>query len=520
MTIFIVSAIGADDIFVFMDLYKQSAYQRDLCCDIRTRMNWVYSRASWAMLITSATTCAAFICTALSPLPSIQSFGIFSAFVIAADYILVITWFPSCVILYHNYMENRPCCLCCCSCKRMFPCQWEMETTTKRAHALSDGQVPEKRKLEVFISRHFAYWLGKSAPIVIIVFLLLLIPFGILASGIQPLSRAEESLPSDHPFQRIWTLSGEKFPSSAQNTNSDVYIVWGVQGMNMDKVNLLRDGELTSGVLEWDTSFHFDEHAQQHIWNLCEEVRQMEAPGLTNFLSRDKDSPTNAGRISCVLDDWKAFLEAPGMPGFPVNISQVPVYMRRFLEKKYLNRFGQNETMKEKWKKHLGFDPNLNGGAVRMVMLTVSSQLGARSSHPSSKLQEHYDRFQSWIQAVNSPIGRLPAPASARNAYQTCDGAFNGPQWIWMHTQSIFRESAILGACIGSVLAFAVILLATQQIIIAVASFVTIACVLVSFGDDESRWLRAWHNNFDLHYNPRRFCCRLCRSSCACVQSF
>ena len=72
--------IGADDIFVFVDAWKQSAYEGpEVLADLETRMSWVYGRAGYAMLITSATTCFAFVATALSPLVEVQSFGIFAA---------------------------------------------------------------------------------------------------------------------------------------------------------------------------------------------------------------------------------------------------------------------------------------------------------------------------------------------------------------------------------------------------------------------------------------------------------
>jgi hypothetical protein len=83
MALFLVLAIGADDIFVFMDAYKQSASKGpEVLKNLSTRMTWVYKRAGLAMLITSATTCAAFLCTCTSPLASQISFGVFAALVI------------------------------------------------------------------------------------------------------------------------------------------------------------------------------------------------------------------------------------------------------------------------------------------------------------------------------------------------------------------------------------------------------------------------------------------------------
>ncbi len=166
MTLYIVAAIGADDIFVFMDTYKQSAYVFSACTDLKTRMNWVYRRASSAMLVTSLTTCAAFVATALSPLDGIKSFGIFSAMVIWVDYILVITWFPACVVLVHNACEWRPCCCCFHRCCEMWPCsrqcgQTSEKTSTRRVQDLGPEKEPEKRFLEKIISGPFCIGASK-----------------------------------------------------------------------------------------------------------------------------------------------------------------------------------------------------------------------------------------------------------------------------------------------------------------------------------------------------------------------
>ena len=42
-----------------------------------TRMDWVYRRSGLAMFITTSTTCLAFLCLLLTPLPGPRSFGIF-----------------------------------------------------------------------------------------------------------------------------------------------------------------------------------------------------------------------------------------------------------------------------------------------------------------------------------------------------------------------------------------------------------------------------------------------------------
>merc|ERR1712045_184511 len=112
LCIFIVAAIGADDIFVFMDAYKQSAFMGDVLESLETRMSYVYRRTGTAMLITSATTCSAFLCTLLIPIATVRAFGIFAAIVIFIDYALVMSLYCTAVVIYHNKFERPGCCPC------------------------------------------------------------------------------------------------------------------------------------------------------------------------------------------------------------------------------------------------------------------------------------------------------------------------------------------------------------------------------------------------------------------------
>mmetsp|Transcript_31945 Transcript_31945/g.77486 ORF Transcript_31945/g.77486 Transcript_31945/m.77486 type:complete len:491 (+) Transcript_31945:2397-3869(+) len=122
LAIFIVAAIGADDIFIFIDAYKLSKLRDpENFVDMETRMSWVYRRTGTAMAITSATTCSAFLCTLITPLPSIQSFGIFAAIVILIDYALVMSLFCTAVVIYHDRFEGRARLGCCCPCDTMSP---------------------------------------------------------------------------------------------------------------------------------------------------------------------------------------------------------------------------------------------------------------------------------------------------------------------------------------------------------------------------------------------------------------
>merc|ERR1712193_182134 len=79
--------------------------------------------------------------------------------------------------------------------------------------------------------------------------------------------------------------------------------------------------------------------------------------------------------------------------------------------------------------------------------------------------------FEEWLERLN------------RNAPESGKGAFHvaaNSMWVWMHTQTVFVSSALTGMITGTVLAFVVVLFATQQILVAFASVLTILGVLAS----------------------------------------
>jgi len=101
-----VLGIGADDIFVFVDAWNQSAYIDNKIIDSNEkRMAYTFRRASRAMAVTSSTTAVAFFANFFSPIMPVKSFGITSALIIPLNYFLVIMFFPSAVILYDDRVK-------------------------------------------------------------------------------------------------------------------------------------------------------------------------------------------------------------------------------------------------------------------------------------------------------------------------------------------------------------------------------------------------------------------------------
>lgn len=73
MVVYIVLGIGADNIFVFSDAWKQSRAQPlSVSGSLETRFQWSWSRAMNAMSVTSLTTGCAFVLTSLADVPGMS----------------------------------------------------------------------------------------------------------------------------------------------------------------------------------------------------------------------------------------------------------------------------------------------------------------------------------------------------------------------------------------------------------------------------------------------------------------
>lgn len=122
--IFLVIGIAADDIFVFLDAWKQSAHvgpeqmkkdngSGDPNAEKKRRLAYAFRRGCRAMSVTSSTTAVAFFANLFSPIMPIRAFGVFSGVLIPMNFILVIIVMPPAVIWWEKNI-NEPYKVCCC----------------------------------------------------------------------------------------------------------------------------------------------------------------------------------------------------------------------------------------------------------------------------------------------------------------------------------------------------------------------------------------------------------------------
>jgi len=131
LALFICLGVGADDLFVFMDAWRQSASVPGIRT-LQERMRYTYERTFWAVFNTTFTTAIAFAATAAAPIMPIASFGIFASAAIVFNWLLTVTWWPCAVLMWELYFCKAHCIGCCFSCSgcpEKLPCFIDDQTT-------------------------------------------------------------------------------------------------------------------------------------------------------------------------------------------------------------------------------------------------------------------------------------------------------------------------------------------------------------------------------------------------------
>ena len=103
--IFVVFAMGADDIFVAVDIWK--SFRHEMSRDLTDQVALVaLPKIAFATFVTSITTAAAFFASTGVKSPIIASFALFCGLLVMMDYVLsIVILFPS-ICLYDRWLAQ------------------------------------------------------------------------------------------------------------------------------------------------------------------------------------------------------------------------------------------------------------------------------------------------------------------------------------------------------------------------------------------------------------------------------
>ena len=461
---FIILGIGADDIFVLMDAWKQSALHPDpeVRGDLLLRFTWAYERAASAMLATSFTTWAAFTACAFSAIWDIRCFGVVSGVMVLADYVLVITFLPAAIIVREKYFCG------CCRWSCCFPKQAVAVTPAESPPAPEKGAayvVPDGARLvEKVYGGVFADAIIKFHKPLIAIFLAIFVAAtGVWTTTLVPATDALDFFDKQHVYTQHTKTLREKFLTDRADEKPGNFLVAGVDEADPWEMD---DGSHPACVEEGSDCVG---SANYKGIDLCGHQQEFIDASQAYFevIQAKGGAPHYETAHYNFMSDFKNYVEYEGS-SFPYEPSDCDAFAAKLLEFRdswdwpYGNMHDDAHGLRGDM---TGFV--LEGSVVKAAYAGFNTTLSRSDSF--KELWDFYDAGESALKAARSSSGDLFA---GRKPYQTTE--FNA----WMVASGVFLRAAAENISISLALAFVVMLIATGNWIVTAVAFVSLLCVV------------------------------------------
>jgi len=438
LSIFICLGIGADDVFVYFDAFRQSATEAEVGDALFDRLMYSTDRASKAIFVTSFTTTGAFLATAWSPITPLAAFGIVSATMIAVLFVVNVLLFPAALVLFARYFENM-------TWRQFLPASKE----------INESEIVESKALgrvERFF--HGPFYQTLRRPFVRFVtigaFTAMFIVAARFCVRLETPSKIERWYSSKHLVQQFSDRDQTAFLRSDDDLVVAVDVFWGLLGVDTSSVS---QWDLASrGRLQLDESFDVSaEVSQVHILNSCLTLRHASCSSRgcrDGRLTRDVD---------CFME---AFRDYVGEENFPVPRDS-------FLDELWEFR---SSSVGSRYAHQIGFRPNKNSGEPELFFVKVSTKSTLMHQAPASVSRGVHDEFEGLIRNLNEV-----APDGVKSGSQTAYVA-----WTWMRMQETLVDNTFQGISICFCMAFVVLCISTGNVLVASICSVSVAGVVVS----------------------------------------
>ena len=298
-TLVFLVGIGADDAFVYYDIWRQTRAANPNANIMQLTLKTL-RYAALSMLVTSLTTASAFFAGVSSAITAVKLFGLFAGTSILTNYLLMITYFPACVALHEKWVLKYTGGQRLEAVSPVGSTDHE-ETQSKQAEPIVDSHVNQKRTsfciLQVmdfpcsllvsatsFIqrvsSKVFEDWLPKAVIKLhwIWIALLICLTAGFLCvnfvkPGLQlPDTKDFQVFSSSHPLENYYLNYKSYFRFEQQRGGMWVELFWGIKPE--DNGNHFNPDD--KGTLQLDENFGdlFSPVGQKFLYSMCQSIKE------------------------------------------------------------------------------------------------------------------------------------------------------------------------------------------------------------------------------------------------------
>ena len=491
LAIFIALGVGADDIFVYVNAWRHS---RRVATSFEARIAYAHRKTYRAVLATSFTTAVAFFATWVSPVMPVGAFGCFAALAIVMTFALVISFFPAALMIWELRFRRAKCVGCCCPC--IGRCALPSVGPEGGGGEAGGGEAgggeagggeggigeggggeggggeggpigrPERLFRDVYLPAITASCPSTSRrlkPVSLGLVVCLAGVGGYLLSQaleLSPPSKAEEWFPANHMANGFVEAAQNDYLAEDDDAFADGYVFIGLKKLDVDRgVYTKWIPQDNRGTLVYDDAFDLSDAAAQEAYlRLCDEVRAApcDSEGCRKVPGRLVDPPT----VRCLLVEFAA--ERGNVTGAAFEPELAAWVAEDPFEREELAGFVDGE----------------------LKYVTVAFKTTMRDEETSELVQEVYDEWQDLLRPF---VATAPASLASCEGERctlfvsTCGGRDDcGLAFAWMVTQRELVRGLFNGLAICAPVAFAVLLLVTGSLTVALLAILSIGLVVTS----------------------------------------
>jgi len=469
LVVFIILGIGADDVFVYSDAWHQSVEDvpreagEAWPAHLKRRVAYAYSRALEAILNTSFTTAVAFFATATSSIMPISTFGIFAAICVLMNYGLVMICTPAIWIICTPATDEESADVD--AAEEALEIEADEAVATRRGLRCGcEGRCAECPSVTTsMFERYISVVRRKPAALALVLGTLTAgVALAVCASRLTPPKEPEEWFPPEHMLTRTQKLeSGNKYETNLAETYPGVSVYWGLDKLKRPNFSRYEPDKHRGDVKFTSPLELYTPDAQNQILFACSELGTARGGDLVR-----------GGSVVCFMEEFQTWhFETYGTDTYGLDEATFNARLITFRE----NTTPTNDVNPtSSWERIIG----VVDGQIRYVR--VLARINAR--HDASVDRKH--RLIKQTHDVVQATRRKPGLSGASIWHYSYT-------FVWYASQVALVDGLLFGMSLAFPVAFVVLCLATQNVILAFVAIITIGLIVASVLG--TSFLMGWH---------------------------
>uniref|UniRef100_A0A7S4DUM7 SSD domain-containing protein n=1 Tax=Lotharella globosa TaxID=91324 RepID=A0A7S4DUM7_9EUKA len=479
LVIFLVLGIGADDVFVFYDGWRQAVDDEEVmqlmrdkpgqAAILEKRMEVAYKRTLETVFNTSFTTMVAFLATAISPIMPIATFGILAATCILINFVLVITLIPAVMMCHHLWFVKKRCSIHPSPGTEATPRNLVEAKTTEHdvPDATEDDDTDEANEtlLDKFATKVYIPAMTyeyRGVYVVAIGIAISLLIYGVVsvayAAQLTSPTEQETWLPSDNMLEQVPVDLRTDFMSGDTDQNIEVGMPFGISGFERPNFDPYVPAK-NRGHVTYDSGFDLYPAASQNAFlYACELARSYpcnEEACQDGVLVHQADSS-----LQCFLPKFQSWFIANN-PGYTTyNCSRAQFLNQLMVYRNATTSDGYSVAQKQKL---IGFV----AGELKYARITLTTTILQQES--TAYKAEGRKVLDDMVNQINGN-----SPSGMNNAF----GASFA--WVWIESEAGVLRGFFTGLMLCFPVAFIVLVLATSNIIVSFYAIISIGFIVAS----------------------------------------